>query len=127
MLLHATLSSGWVGWNYFNKTTCTCLSLREPIGTSVRLVHPKTRFKNPSGKLFATDHSKAATPRVLIFVNCGICFEIGHFINQVLSSYLLTGCVGRLCPLNVAIPDMHISLLYFHRLSVMFKACFSCV
>jgi hypothetical protein len=62
---------------------------------------------------FATDRSKAVTPRVLILVNCfGVCFEIGHFINHALSYSLLLGCVGRLCLLNVEIPDMDISFVF---------------
>ncbi len=45
-----------------------------------------------------------------MLIVCGVCFEIVHFINHALSSSLLLGCVGRLCFLSVAIPDMRILL-----------------
>ena len=109
MLLHATLLSWWVGWSYFTKTTCACLLIWEPVGASVRLVHPRTWFKPPVAICFATDRSKAVTPRVLTFVNClWRHFETDY--NHAVFSSLLFGCVGRLCLLDVAIPDMHISL-----------------
>ena len=75
-----------MGWSYFNKTSCACLFIREPVGASVRLVHPRTWFKPPVANCFATDRSKAVTPQVLIFIIVsGVCFEIGHFINLALS------------------------------------------
>ena len=111
MLLHTTLLSWWVGWSYFTKTTCACLLIWEPVGASVRLVHPRTWFKPPVAICFATDRSKAVTPRVLTFVNClWRLFWNWLLYNHAVFSSLLFGCVGRLCLLDVAIPDMHISL-----------------
>ena len=95
VLLHATLSGWSVGWSYFTKTTCACLFIREPVGASVRLVHPRTWFKPPVANCFATDRSKAVTPRVLFFVNCLWCpFEINILIytcSLSLSSFSLRG------------------------------------
>ncbi len=95
VLLHATLSGWSVGWSYFTKTTCACLFIREPVGASVRLVHPRTWFKPPVANCFATDRSKAVTPRVLFFVNCLWCpFEIIIIIytcSLSLSSFSLRG------------------------------------
>jgi hypothetical protein len=54
---------------YFTKTPCTCLFIWEHVGASVRLVHPRTWFKHLVANYFATDCSKAVTPRVLFFVN----------------------------------------------------------
>ncbi len=98
MLLHTTLLSWWVGWSYFTMTTCTCLIIWEPVGTSVRLVHPRTWFKPPMANCFATDRSKAVTPKVLFFVNCGVRHWNWYSYKNML------------CFLSVAIPDMHISL-----------------
>ena len=113
MFLHATLLSWCVGWSYFTKTTCTCLLIREPVGASVRLVHPRIWFKPPVANCFASDRSKAVTPRVLTFVNCLWCLFWNWLLyNHAVFSSLLFGCVGRLCLLDVAIPDMHISLFY---------------
>jgi hypothetical protein len=47
-----------------------CLLLHLPGGASVRLVHARTWFKPAIANCFATDRSKAVTPRVLTFVNC---------------------------------------------------------
>ncbi len=95
VLLHATLSGWSVGWSYFTKTTCACLFIREPVGASVRLVHPRTWLKPPVANCFATDRSKAVTPRVLFFVNCLWCpFEIIIIIytcSLSLSSFSLRG------------------------------------
>jgi hypothetical protein len=67
----------------------------------------------PVGNCFATDRSKAVTPRVhIVLIVCGVCFETDHFINHDFSHSLLLGCVGRLRLLNVAFPDMRISLFY---------------
>jgi hypothetical protein len=38
--------------------------------------------------------------------------KLVHFINHAFSSSVVFGCVGRLCLLNVAIPDMHSSFIY---------------
>jgi hypothetical protein len=76
-------------------------------------------FKPPVANCFDTDYSKVVTPRVLFFVICDVYFEIdlikiyfkgGHFINHALLYPLFLGCVVRLCLLNVAIPDVHMSL-----------------
>jgi hypothetical protein len=73
VLLHTTLLSGWVGWSYFTKTTCACLLIWEPVGASVRLVHPRTWFKPTVAICFPSDRSKAVTPQLLICVNCLWC------------------------------------------------------
>jgi hypothetical protein len=76
MLLHATLSSWWVGLSYFTKTTCTCLLIWEAVGASVRLVHPRisrTWLKLPVANCFATDRYKAVTHWVLFLVICLWC------------------------------------------------------
>jgi hypothetical protein len=100
---------GWACWSYFTKTKCTCLFIWEPVGASVRLVHPRTWFKPPAANCFATDRSKAVTYRVLNFVNCLWClFWNWSVYNHVLFPSLLFGCVGRLCLLDVAIPDMRV-------------------
>jgi hypothetical protein len=48
----------------------------------------------------------------LSLIVCDVYFETDY--NHAVFSSLLFGCVGRLCLLDVAIPDMHISL--FHLL-----------
>jgi hypothetical protein len=62
--------------------------------------------------------SKAVTPLVLIFIACGVYFEIDHFITHAFFSSQRFGCVGRLCLLDVAIPDMHISLFDFNGMTL---------
>ena len=122
MLLHATLSSWSVGWSYFTKTTCAFLFIWEHDGASLRLVHPRTWFKPPVANCFATDRSNAVTPRVLTFVNClWRLFWNWLLYNHAVFSSLLFGCVGRLCLLDVAIPDMHISLFYIFYIKIPWK------
>ncbi len=95
VLLHATLSGWSVGWSYFTKTTCACLFKREPVGASVRLVHPRTWFKPPVANCFATDRSKAVTSRVLFFVNCLWCpFEINILYAHALFPSLIFAAWG---------------------------------
>jgi hypothetical protein len=110
---HATLLGWWVGWSYFTRTTCTCLLIRESVGASARLVHPRTWFKPPVEDCFAIDRSNAVTLWVLTFVNClWHLFLIWVLLNYALFSSLRFGCVGRVFLLDVAIPDMHISPLF---------------
>jgi hypothetical protein len=101
-------------WNGFDSgSCCACLLIWEPVRASVRLVQPRTWFKPPVAICFATDRSKAVTPRVLTFVNClWRLFWNWLLYNHAVFSSLFFGCVGRLCLLDVAIPDMHISLFY---------------
>ncbi len=64
----------------------------------------------PVANCFATDRSKTVTPRFLIFVNClWRLFENDYYM---LSSLYFLAVWGRLCLLNVAIPDMHISRVF---------------
>jgi hypothetical protein len=44
------------------------------------------------------------------FIVCGVYFEIDYCITMLSLHF---GSVGRLCLLNVAIPDMHISPFFF--------------
>ncbi len=63
----------------------------EPIAASVRFVRPRTWFKPPVENCFATDRSKAVTPMVIVFIVCGVLFEIDIL---ALFSYILFCCVG---------------------------------
>jgi hypothetical protein len=89
------------------------LLIWKPVDGSVRLVHPRTWFKPPVSNCFATDRSKAVTPRVLTFDNClWRIFFNWLLYNHALFSSLLFGWVRRLCLLNLAISYMHISPLF---------------
>jgi hypothetical protein len=45
---------------------------------------------------------------IYLLIVCGVCFELIVLITML--SLSLLDCLGRLCFLIVAIPDMHISL-----------------
>jgi hypothetical protein len=57
---------------------------------------------------------------LFIKATCSMCTILepgGESVKQLhpsTMSSLLVGCLGRLCLLDVAIPDMHISILYNH-------------
>jgi hypothetical protein len=95
---------------------------------NIKLLYTATKFGNwvrfmslsivaHSLHCFATDRSKAVTPRILTFV---VCFETYNCITMLSSPFYFLTLVGRLCLLDVAVPDMHI--LLFHTTSS-FREC----
>jgi hypothetical protein len=57
----------------------------------------------------------------LSLIVCDVYFETEY--NHALFSSLPFGCVGRLCLLDVVIPDMHISLFKLYLLRLRLVVC----